>query len=334
MREPLTSIIIPCYNSAPFISDAIRSCLDQTYSKREIIVIDDGSTDNSVDVLKTFGSKIYWETGPNRGACSARNRGLQIAQGERIQFLDADDFLHPDKISRQIEALQINPHATPTCDGEITSEGKTIRRIKAPPSCTDSVAPLLKSILQTPSPLHSRDSLVLVNGFREELPCSQERDLHLRLACNGWALQRIPEVLYTVRKLPNSISSSHHKVILQHMPLAARVRDILQEQGKWTDEYARAVSGFLAHDARILARLGYYEQSAAYFRAASEYHSRGGWEHAYGRFNLLTRFSSYLIGPVNLERLLGWLKARANRRPDNRQAPLIDQPQTEVNQGD
>ncbi len=98
MTQPLVSIIIPCYNSERWVAEAVQSALDQTYPHIEVIVIDDGSTDGSVEVLKSFGDCIYWETGPNRGACAARNRGTELAKGEYLQFLDADDFLLADSV--------------------------------------------------------------------------------------------------------------------------------------------------------------------------------------------------------------------------------------------
>ncbi len=73
---PLVSIVIPCFNAEGTVGEAIQSALDQDYPNREVIVIDDGSTDKSVDVIRTFGDSIRWETGPNRGGNVARNRGL------------------------------------------------------------------------------------------------------------------------------------------------------------------------------------------------------------------------------------------------------------------
>ena len=90
---PLVSVIIPCWNAEKWVARAIQSVLDQDYPQKEIIVIDDGSTDSSLEIIKSFGDKIRWETGPNRGACPARNRGLALATGKYIQFLDADDYL-------------------------------------------------------------------------------------------------------------------------------------------------------------------------------------------------------------------------------------------------
>jgi glycosyltransferase involved in cell wall biosynthesis len=106
MTHKLVSVIIPCFNAEIWIEEAIESCLNQTYSNIEIVVIDDGSTDKSLDVIKKYKDEIVWETGFNKGANHARNRGLALSQGEFIQLLDADDFLLPEKIERQIKLLE------------------------------------------------------------------------------------------------------------------------------------------------------------------------------------------------------------------------------------
>lgn len=102
----LVSILIPCYNSANWISETLESALAQTWPNKEIIVVDDGSTDNSLAVAKSFESPIVKVISQeNRGASVARNRAFQESQGDFIQYLDADDLLAPDKIERQVQRL-------------------------------------------------------------------------------------------------------------------------------------------------------------------------------------------------------------------------------------
>jgi cellulose synthase/poly-beta-1,6-N-acetylglucosamine synthase-like glycosyltransferase len=96
---PSTSVVIPCYNAGDFIARSIRSVLDQHSANIEVVVIDDGSTDNSLDVVKSFGDRVRWATGPNCGACAARNRGLELSSGDFIMFLDADDYIEPESLS-------------------------------------------------------------------------------------------------------------------------------------------------------------------------------------------------------------------------------------------
>src|SRR6266404_1994004 len=102
----LVSILIPCYNAERWIAQAIESALAQTWLEREVIVIDDGSTDGSLDIIKSFDGRIRWESGPNRGGNAARNRLLELSRGEWLQYLDADDFLLPNKLERQIAVVR------------------------------------------------------------------------------------------------------------------------------------------------------------------------------------------------------------------------------------
>jgi glycosyltransferase involved in cell wall biosynthesis len=106
---PLVSVIIPCRNGVPWLADAIESCLDQTYRNLQVIVVDNGSTDESVNVAARYGSSVTMLACARNGASAARNTGLAHAEGELIQFLDADDVLDRDKIRRQVERLGSGP---------------------------------------------------------------------------------------------------------------------------------------------------------------------------------------------------------------------------------
>ena len=106
----LVSILIPVYNAEAFVAETIQSALSQTWPAKEIIVVDDGSTDESLETLKSFGlAGIKLIEQENRGASAARNRALAEAQGEFIQFLDADDLLAPNKIEVQMARLSSEP---------------------------------------------------------------------------------------------------------------------------------------------------------------------------------------------------------------------------------
>ena len=107
--KPLVSILVPCYNAEKWLAETLESALAQTWKNTEIIVVDDGSTDGSLAIAQSFkvkGIKVISQT--NRGASAARNRALKEAQGDFIQYLDADDLLAPDKIERQVSLLEKN----------------------------------------------------------------------------------------------------------------------------------------------------------------------------------------------------------------------------------
>ena len=105
----LVSVVIPTYNCASFLREAIQSVQSQDYKNTEIIVVDDGSTDNTDEVLKPFLDTITVIKQTNQGVSSARNNGISHAQGDFIAFLDADDFWHPGKLSLQMKFLSENP---------------------------------------------------------------------------------------------------------------------------------------------------------------------------------------------------------------------------------
>ena len=105
MEQPLVSTIIPCFNRAEVVGDAIESALTQDWQNHEIIVVDDGSTDETADICQRFGTSIVFVKQENRGVSGARNRGLYLAKGEFVAFLDSDDMWLPGKLSAQMECL-------------------------------------------------------------------------------------------------------------------------------------------------------------------------------------------------------------------------------------
>lgn len=105
--KPLVSILVPAHNAEASIAETLRSAIDQTWPRKEIIVVDDGSKDHTAEVARRFASKeVTVVTTKNQGAAAARNHAFRLGQGDYIQWLDADDLLAPDKIERQIVALR------------------------------------------------------------------------------------------------------------------------------------------------------------------------------------------------------------------------------------
>src|SRR5262249_48508087 len=104
--NPLVSILIPAYNAEEWIACTIQSAVAQTWHRKEIIVVDDGSTDRTAEVARRFASKgVSVVCKENGGAAAARNHAFRLSQGDYIQWLEADDLLAPDKIERQLAAL-------------------------------------------------------------------------------------------------------------------------------------------------------------------------------------------------------------------------------------
>ena len=304
----LVSIIIPCYNAEGYVAQAIDSALAQTYPHKEVIVIDDGSTDGSLAVIQSFGQRIRWETGPNRGACAARNRGIELTHGELIQFLDADDLLHPEKLQRQVPLILARTADILYCDWETVEVGSTdVNRIHASRyGGEDPVVFLLGHSMPTPTALHWKDRLLAVAGFRDALPCSQERDLHLRLACAGVTLGHLPEVLVTVRRQPGSLSADSTRVLDQHLEIVRNACHSLEQSNALTDQRRAAFAGLLAKDARAYLNHGLPDKARHYFTEARRIHPDGGIPQAYSR---KTQVLCRLLGPGVTQRLVAWKRS-------------------------
>lgn len=201
-KDPLVSILIPCYNSEAYLSETIDSALAQTYPHIEVIVVDDGSTDNSTEILASYGDRIRWKSIPNGGACTARNEALKMSKGEFIQFLDADDLLMPEKIARQLPVLLEGDYDLIFCRGTIFGDGKPERAQKREilsPEGKDPFAYCLHQGLSTLAPLHRRHFLDQIGGFRPGVQFAQEFDMHIRLAAAGARILFRDELLCRVR---------------------------------------------------------------------------------------------------------------------------------------
>lgn len=185
---PAVSVIIPTYNRANLIGRAIRSVLNQTYQDLELLVIDDGSTDGTDDVVRGFADPRihYLRRDSNGGASAARNTGIRRAKGRYMAFLDSDDEWLPEKLERQIPLFQDSPHhpgVTYTAcywvdqAGTVTVERPTVRG--------DIFLQLaMRAFLAWPSIIIKREVLAEVGLFDESLPLAEDRDLLIRLAKN------------------------------------------------------------------------------------------------------------------------------------------------------
>jgi len=185
MKRPLVSILIPCYNAGGSISECIQSALDQTYPKKEILVLDDGSTDDSLDVIRSMGDKIKWFSQRNQGGSSARNMLLQQSKGEWLQYLDADDYLLRQKVERQVDILSRNAEIDMIYSpiiAEYNRQGRIVREEHKIPEGHD-VWDLLTSwrFPQTGNALWRKQAITDVGGWKEGLECCQEHELYSRM---------------------------------------------------------------------------------------------------------------------------------------------------------
>ena len=198
------AVIIPNYNGARFLREAIDSALNQSGLKVEVIVVDDGSTDESGKILESYGSQIRVFFQENKGAPAARNIGWKNAKADYIKFLDADDVLLPDILIKQWEQIQtLEAHEIPygqalwVDENLKPTQGYPVQPIKPG---EDPVHHILTQNPLTSAPLHRKALLKKVNGFDEELVKGQEFDLHLRLTLDGVLLVYHAEPVYFFRQ--------------------------------------------------------------------------------------------------------------------------------------
>ena len=185
-KNPLISVIIPTYNRGWIIKEAIDSVLAQDYVNFELIVVDDGSTDDTHDILNSYQSNFLVLRQNNKGVSSARNRGLAAASGHFIAFLDSDDTWLPQKLSRQVDFFQSNPDAL-ICQTEEIWIRNSVRvnpkkRHKKPSGMI--FEPSLSLCLVSPSAVMIKKNLFEEVGlFDETLPACEDYDLWLRVSC-------------------------------------------------------------------------------------------------------------------------------------------------------
>jgi glycosyltransferase involved in cell wall biosynthesis len=194
--KPKVSVIIPLFNQKKYIGEAIESVLDQTYSNTEIIVVNDGSTDDPFPVIERFIKRIRLINQENRGLAEARNTGIKAAEGTYIQFLDADDLLHKNKLSRQLEfSLRQNADIT-YCEVDMFfDESKRIVPIGI--GKIDDIFPYYYNFwLPYPTPIHSllfnRNIFKRFGVFKGELKANEDRYLMSILAAKGVVFSYFP----------------------------------------------------------------------------------------------------------------------------------------------
>jgi len=214
---PLVSVLIPAWDAEPWLADAIESALAQTHPRLEVVVVDDGSSDGTSRVLSGFGERIRSERTLHRGAGAARARLLELAHGEWLQYLDADDLLLPDKIERQLAAA--GP-ADLVVSGYLDTSGAAQR---SPHGADPWVCFFEGRMGTTTSHLFRRDALVRCGGWEVARRAAQEQELVQRLLASGARVAFFPTALCVKRRVnPESL----WRTIWRDDPKAAREANV------------------------------------------------------------------------------------------------------------
>ena len=252
---PVVLILIPCFNAERYVAAAIDSALGQTFKDVEVIVVDDGSTDNSLGVIERYRDlpAFRYETGPNRGGNAARNRLLRLARGEYVQFLDADDVLHPGKVTTCLDAMTSHVDMV-YCDYDYV-EDEVPRRMKLADPGPDLVEHFIRHNIATIAPLHRMAILRASGGFDESLRCCQEYEFHLRLARTAWKhVRHVAVPLFAVRRVMGSVSSVEARVYDTLVGIMLKTHESLRIDGDLDAVRADAIATQLLTCCRQIGR--------------------------------------------------------------------------------
>lgn len=211
-RTPQVSVIIPVYNGDRYIVQAVESVLCQTFTNLEIIVVDDGSTDETHQVLQPYIDRIRYIYQENQGAAVARNLACQLAQGEFLAFLDADDYFLPEKLEKQIVCFDADPTLDMVQTGWfiVDEKGQTISAVEpwqqAPKLDLESF--IIYKCVRPSAMLLRREWWERLGGFNSQFQLAEDLDFALRLTLKGCKAVWLEEILICYRQHNSNIMSS------------------------------------------------------------------------------------------------------------------------------
>ena len=243
---PLVSIVTPSYNQRPYLEQTIRSVLDQTYPHIEYLIMDGGSTDGSVDVIRQFGLRLaYWRTGKDGGQSAAINEGWARASGAIVAWLNSDDFYHPDAVATAVATLASDPSAPFAygyCD-LVDPSGHVVGRLGE--RFDHRALRRGWQMVPQPSTFIRRTALDSVGVLNERLHYAMDFDLLVRLAASGKPAF-VEERLSAFRVHPSAKTTKHRAIARQETLQVALARAHGSE--RW-------IIRMLALRARVLHRL-------------------------------------------------------------------------------
>lgn len=225
---PKVSIVMPCFNAGPYVEVAVRSVLDQQFSDLELIIVDDGSSDDSVariQALAASDARIRLECQLNQGAGPARNRALALARGEWLAFLDADDWWSPQFLQAMLNALEQHGATLAYCGWQNIGVPGPRGEPHVPPDHAGTDLEAL-CFAACPWPIHAvllpRAEVMQLGGFEPSLSSCMDYDLWLRVATRVRVV-RVPEVMAFYRHHGGTqITGNALRIILNHLRVQER----------------------------------------------------------------------------------------------------------------
>lgn len=277
-KSPVISVILPTYNCANFLPHSIQSILSQTYNSYEIIVVDDGSTDNTKEVLNPFMQRInYIKLEQNKGLPAARNIGIKSAQGKYIAFIDADDIWLPEKLQTDIEYLETYPEISMVYSKHINIgengrpiDGDTRKRL---PSGNIFIQLFSEqNFIITSSVVVKKDVFETTGLLDEQLFNCQDWDMWLRIAFYFKAAG-INKTLVKYRHNPHSLSKNRNNVLKYQKAIIDKTYNNFKgkENGINGKLYKKRLALHYAKVGRYYLRIGDKSMAKENFRLSLKY---------------------------------------------------------------
>ena len=318
MKKPLVSVIIPAYNSASYIEEALNSIFDQTFKDFEVIVVDDGSTDTTKRILEKYGERIRYYYQKNGGPASARNHGIREAHGQYIAFLDADDLWLPTKLEKQLALFQRNEQLGMVTTGACSFDEKGVYGYstnKRKTLMTGDIARniFLHSNIGTPTVLVRKEVFDTIGLFEENIRQGEDDNMWIRIAAN-YEVELIDEALIKVRNHPQRMTLNKEELLES---VQANIQLLKTRYGeKVKSKIAEAIPQKISY-IQFAIGYGYYE-SGNYSKARRAF-AKGAynwiWYWKNPLYLLLTLIPSGLISPLkSLKRKIAPIKTEGVKR--------------------
>jgi glycosyltransferase involved in cell wall biosynthesis len=315
--EPLVSVIMPAYNAADYIEEAIESVLIQSYRNFELIVIDDGSTDNTRDIVASFkDDKIKYYYQKNKGLAGAHNTGIKNSQGLFLIKLDSDDIMKPDFITEHIQMFEKHPEADLVyCDDCLIDENSNQIRVIERPEYTDRKT-LIRDLFHCGFPVVPfrtcirRSIFDKIGFFDEKLRMAEDYDMLRRFVKHGLKIQHLPSALYLRRMTSDSLSRNYStRNAKYHFEVIRRFTDTFTHEELFPDvAWDEIAPGMRQLHAKCLTAGTYLALGQEYLKSNALEYSRTAFDRACSELNDCTK-----MAPGNQDLLRLFQKAKLIR---------------------
>ena len=305
----MVSIIIPCFRQGAMLPTAINSALAQTHAAVEVVVVNDGSDDDTDAVARSYGTRIRYVSQKNGGLSAARNAGVAVATGKFLHFLDSDDAIHPEAIERLVAASATLEYPLVMMGWRMfeTDPDAPIGEPQLPPEQCDAVTSLLTALYGPPlNFLSSRAMFERIGGFDESMSGCADWDFWLRQLFAGAVPVSLPFVGAYYRTWPGQMS--RHQIHMQEElartigQVAARLGQATRIVREWGLSPDILRKEFRARAAREFGQAGYQRRECGEFWKAAKHYWRSA------------RFGNWWSGAAGLVKLPAHLATRSALR--------------------